>query len=234
MSENGSIVCFDQKCLDPETMICSPECLKFKIAQRLFGAGSSTEPSGGSSRIFYLQLCSNIITFTDVCCFNDSDSIILGIPLSFTQGCYRYTIDARLGLIDPLNPSGQVFGGVFGKPVGPAVGVDTTVPNENNDPNSPSGIMLSSSDGYFYITIGKDRFTTSIVTDDEDENRFGASGNANNNRNKKCAISIEFTLFEIELVRSTHLCRGCPPKCKPVVWLYGNSGSSLFSVPPPP
>jgi hypothetical protein len=188
-------------CIVADTSVCAPDCFKLKIGISVTGSSGALGATGevGANRIRYLLgLCSSIVTFTDVCCFNGMDNIVLAMPLSFVQDCYKYSfVDVLLG--DQLIPTV----------------IDTTTPNLNPG-DVPSVISIQKANGYLYIVIGQDRFDIA-TTVDEDGNRH-------------CTVSIEFTLFNFPMTRKINLCN-CSTLCKPIVWYFGDSAVAQQPIP---
>jgi len=178
--------------------ICSPDCFKLKIGVSVSGSTGvlgTTGAVGATTITYLLGLCSSIVTFTDVCCFNGMDNIVLALPLYFVQDCYKYT-----------------FGGfALGDQPNPGVVIDTTTPNLTPG-GTPSIISIQVANGYMYIILGQDRFDIATSIDDDG--------------NRHCTVSIEFTLFNFPMTRKINLCN-CSTLCKPIVWYFGDSAAAL-------
>lgn len=58
-----------------------PDCFKLRIEY---------DPSVPS---YALSLCSSVVTFTNQCCMSGAGSIVLRIPMSFSQNCTLYRLD---------------------------------------------------------------------------------------------------------------------------------------------
>jgi len=138
----------DKTCVTAETTIASPDCFKLKIGLNITGSTGLLGSGATAGTVTYaLGLCSDVVTFSDICCFNNMSSIVLALPLSFVQDCHRYT------LVDiPLGPQ-----------LVPIV-VDTTVPSGGT--GSPIDIQVAN--GYLYVIIGSDRFDVEVCTDDDE------------------------------------------------------------------
>jgi hypothetical protein len=146
----GKQQCNQQCCVNAETSIAAPDCFKLKIGINVTGSTGTLGATGAvaGTLTFALGLCSNTVTFTDICCFNNMSSIVLALPLTFIQDCFRYTFtDIPLG-----------------GATGTASVIDTTVPNPSG---APSTINIQIANGYLYITIASDRFDVVVVQDPE-------------------------------------------------------------------
>lgn len=60
----------------------SPDCFKLRLG---------FDPTNGS---YDLSICSFTVVFTDQCCINGANGVILRIPLTFGQDCYLYRVNA--------------------------------------------------------------------------------------------------------------------------------------------
>src|SRR5690348_2542976 len=127
-------------CVSAETTIAAPDCFKLKIGINVSGSTGILGTTGAvTGTVSYaLGLCNKTVTFTDICCFNNMKSIVLALPLSFMQDCFKFT-----------------FAHITLGPQTDTTVIDTTVPNLIN--NTPSAINIQVANGYLYIIIDEDR-----------------------------------------------------------------------------
>jgi len=139
----------DNTCITAETIIANPDCFKMKIGLNVTGSTGLLGTTGAvvGTINYALGLCSYMLTFSDVCCFNNMQSLVLALPLNFSQDCYKYT-----------------FANIELGPQTTATYIDTTIPNLSG---TASLIDIEVANGYLFIIFNNDRFDISTVTDDD-------------------------------------------------------------------
>jgi hypothetical protein len=76
----------DNNCIVAKTTL-EPECFKLRLGYNPANVGIS------GATVYELSLCSPAVIFTDSCCLAGAQSVILRIPLMFSQNCSLYRIN---------------------------------------------------------------------------------------------------------------------------------------------
>jgi hypothetical protein len=187
-----------RKCVHANTTIAKPDCFKLKIGVNVTGSTGTLGATGAvAGTVSYaLGLCNSVITFSDICCFNNMQSIVLAIPLNFTLDCFNYSLN------------GIVLG-----PQTTSTFVATTAGAGATGVLSPIDIEVNGQ--YLYIIIQQDHFDVACT-----------SGACNNSCSSdadgcdSCVVTIQFTNFNLPVTRAINYCN-CSSLCRPVVWYFG-------------
>jgi hypothetical protein len=112
-----------------------PLCpLQFKFSLNLAGTMGDCVAVTPAHATYLLGLCGKTVTFNTSCCFDDVDSIILGIPLTIYDDANHSVYRLVVPSIPAVNYNGLV-----------------TVLDQSN--NIVPGLDIQIADGYAYITM---------------------------------------------------------------------------------